>query len=187
MKILFFDTETTGIPPRGAHWEADFERFQRIAAIAWRMTEDGETAGEHSFLIRPSGWKMPKDAEAINGLSNEKLAAYGYKLKPVLQLFLSDATRAERIVGHNVHFDISMVKSELLRLAAKPDMFISILAKEKRYCTMHEATGLISDKWPKLGEIYRHFFNEELENAHDPLTDLIACQRVYNELIRLNK
>lgn len=181
------DTETTGIPARGFHWEADYDKFPRVASIAWRLIGEDAVINEHSFLVKPDEWTMPEDAGKINGLATERLAAQGYNIKPVLQLFLSDASRADRIVGHNIHFDTSMVKSELLRLKADPNIFIPILAKEKRYCTMHNATGIISDKWPRLCEIYKHFFKEDMEGAHIALNDLNACQMVYGELIKLNK
>lgn len=184
MKTIFFDTETNGLPFRGAHWEADFDKFPRIASIAWRLMDGEDIMSEHSFFIKPCEWTMPEEASKINGLTTESLLSIGHIIKPVLQLFLTDAGRAERIVGHNVYFDTSIVKSELLRLKAIPEKFQPILSKEKRYCTMRKSTGIISDKWPKLGEIYKHFFNEELEGAHSALNDLTACQRVYEELIK---
>ena len=33
--VLFFDTETTGIPDRSAKWDVDFNDYPRIVQIAW--------------------------------------------------------------------------------------------------------------------------------------------------------
>ena len=62
------------------------------------------------------------------------------------------------------------------------------LDDKKEYCTMLQSTNIckiVSNrstyKWPKLEEAYMHFFGEELIGAHDALTDVMACKRIYFE------
>jgi DNA polymerase-3 subunit epsilon len=47
------------------------------------------------------------------------------------------------------------------------------------------AAGFDKPKPPKLEECIRHFFNEDLEGAHDAMADVIACRRVYFHLAAL--
>jgi len=44
------------------------------------------------------------------------------------------------------------------------------------------AAGFTKPKPPKLEECIRHFFNEELDGAHDAMVDVRACRRVYFHL-----
>ena len=61
----------------------------------------------------------------------------------------------------------------------------------KTRCTMLSSTGILKIKtkqgykWPKLEECIKFFFDEQLEGAHDALTDVRACIRVYKELEKL--
>lgn len=44
------------------------------------------------------------------------------------------------------------------------------------------AAGFNKPKPPKLEECIRHFFNEDLDGAHDAMIDVAACRRVYFHL-----
>ena len=44
------------------------------------------------------------------------------------------------------------------------------------------AAGIHRPKSPKLEECVKHFFNEDLQGAHDAMVDVAACRRVYLHL-----
>ena len=45
--------------------------------------------------------------------------------------------------------------------------------------------GYKEHKAPKLGEVYKRLYGEALFGAHDAMTDVIGCKRVYFTLLRL--
>lgn len=64
------------------------------------------------------------------------------------------------------------------------------------YCTMEAAspivnlpptekmiaTGMTKPKSPKLEDCIKHFFGEDLADAHDAMADCVGCKRVYFHL-----
>ena len=180
-KILFFDTETTGIPKKGTNWEKDYETFPYIVQIAWIAGEK-----EYEHIIKPDGWDIPEEVVKIHGIDKEKAIAKGESNKKVLERFLEAAEDAEIIVGHNIYFDTSIIKANLLRLGHDVVKISDALHKDKRFCTMQKSTSL-SKKWLKLKELHQLLFNSEIENAHTALGDVRATRKCYYELVKINK
>jgi hypothetical protein len=65
------------------------------------------------------------------------------------------------------------------------------LLTKSTFCTMEKSTNLVKlpgkygkYKWPKLVELYKFLFNEELTGAHDALVDILATRRCYYELLK---
>ena len=42
-----------------------------------------------------------------------------------------------------------------------------------------KAVGRFHHKTPNLGEAYRHFTGNDLQNAHSAMADVLACRDVY--------
>ncbi len=184
MLTITYDIESTNLPDFKWKWETDYAKYPDIASIAWQVHEDGKLLYEQYNYIKPDGWEMSEGAGAINGLTMEMLNEKGLDCKSVLRHLMLDMAKCDRIVAHNISFDMQMLKTTLLKLGVDKEYFNPILDKEKRYCTMMKGkTHLGVSKWPKLVEIYNEFFNEEFD-AHDALADVKACHRVYLELIK---
>ena len=106
MREIVVDTETTGLDP------ADGHRIVEIGAI--ELENLLPTGRIYHQYINP-GRPVPRDAEAIHGLSDAKL-----RDKPVFAAianafldFIADAP----LVIHNAAFDMAMLNAELARLA----------------------------------------------------------------------
>ncbi len=132
----------------------------------------------HHGLVKPDGWSMPPEAEKINGLSNERLEAFGQHIRLPLH-FIADAINQGRtLVAHNLLFDAKIMRGEMRRLGW-PE------AEQCRngLCTMRALTPVcaLSDpkrsgfKFPRLAEAYQMLLGKELVGAHDALTDALAC------------
>ncbi len=190
MKILTFDCETTGLPPRGSSYERDFMKFPRIVQLSWHFEESLK-----DFIIKPDGWTIPEESTKIHGITQERAEKEGLPIESVLAHFWNDCFDAEKLVGHNIYFDSSMIKSEALRLG-DPN-FISLLNdamdKSKRICTMMKTISFVGIKFensnrckfPKLTELYAKLFNGETFDAHNSAEDVKATLRCFNELIKL--
>ena len=96
--------------------------------------------------------------------------------------------KAGLIVGHNVSFDLRMIRILGARLTG--DKWASQLPTA---CTMRSTTNIVrilkrnprtaNDwKWPTLAEAYRHFFGEDLADAHRARPDADASARIFFHL-----
>ena len=181
--ILFFDTETTGIPERSAKWDVDFDEYPHIVQIAWIY---GATVESH--IIRPDGWTIPDDVVEVHGITTEYAIEHGESFAFVIERFLSFAQKAGLICGHNIHFDTSIVKANILRELGweyfNANDVEQALFKGKRIDTMRStmkwvdarrANGVL--KFPNLSELYARCFPGQTFPAHDALADTQAVAR----------
>ncbi len=183
---LFFDAETTGTFPKDAITEIHFPSFPHIVSIAWKIGEK-----ERHYKIFQEGRPIPEAASAIHGITtemgNDRSATH--LLSVVLDEFMIDLLEADKVIGHNIHFDIQIVKAEVFRLfgvESREGAAIKVgLDKSKRICTMRRGTGLISNKWPKLSELYLFLFNEQVKDAHNALGDIRATERIHYKLLEM--
>ena len=101
--VVVLDVETTGL-------DSNHDEVIDIGAV---RLENGVETARFDHLLRPS---LPVgDSEDVHGLSDELLTAKGLNPKKMLicfQDFISDAL----VVGHNVRFDLTMLKAHGARL-----------------------------------------------------------------------
>jgi DNA polymerase-3 subunit alpha len=186
IRNLFVDIETTGKPPKNADWKVDYKEFPYIASIAWKITPDKE--GDYR-MVHQEGRTMPKEVVDIHGIttkmSNDK--ALTNPMKQVLMEFMEDARLATTVIGHNIYFDTSIIKANVLRefgpSSVNAEKIDEYLDKDKRVDTMRASQKLMGGKWPKLTELYMFLFKDTFD-AHSALEDMLACERCYNELKR---
>lgn len=194
--ILFFDTETTGFPHKSKPLDhPDQPHVIQLAAIL--ADESGNVVSSFSFLIDPgveNGVRIPSGAQEVHGIDEERLWRFGIPPVAALDTFDEMLSRADLIVGHNIDFDVEMMEiaqhkhAEVVR-----ESWLRITLP--RFCTMKESTDICrlpstraattgkgGNKWPKLGEAYKHFFGEDLTGAHDAMNDVRACMRIYFHL-----
>ncbi len=186
---LIFDTETTGLPANFNAPITDTENWPRMVQIAWQLHDDmGNLIEQKDFLIKPEGYNIPFDAERIHGISTELALKEGKDLEEVLHIFNEALQKAEFIVGHNIEFDRKIVGSEFYRkgistnLMDKPALDTNT-EKTAELCQLPGGRGG-RYKLPKLGELYRHLFQEDFVEAHNATADVEATTRAFLELIR---
>ena len=107
MKLLFFDTETTGVKPGSI--------CQLSYILVDTSTKPQKTIGKNIFFTVD---EMEPEAERIHGFSLEKLyeLSEGMYFEDLYADFINDFLEADFIIGHNVQFDIKFLKHELLGL-----------------------------------------------------------------------
>ena len=181
--VLFFDTETTGVPERSWNWDTDFDQYPHIVQLAWMNRGRAE-----SHIIRPDGWKIPEDTVAVHGITTEYALAHGEPFALVIDKFVAMATDAGLICGHNIHFDTAIIKANILRELGRAyydaNNIEQALFKGKRIDTMRPAMKWVDArmangrlKFPNLGELYSRCFPGETFPAHDALEDTKAVAR----------
>ncbi len=187
LSLLFFDTETTGVPRNYKAPASDLKNWPRLVQIAWLLADDdGGEIESAEYIVKPEGFTIPAEAARIHGISTEMAIRDGLDIKSVLAEALMCLGKVSQLVGHNIDFDEKILGAELLR-AGHPNC----VETKQRLCTMRSATdycrlpGPYGYKWPKLEELHRKLFNQPLEGAHRALVDVRACAKCYFELRRL--
>jgi DNA polymerase-3 subunit epsilon len=179
---LFFDTETTGVP-------AGADNIHMVQ-LAWILADDNqEIRAQGDFIIRPEGFTIPDEVAKIHGISQARANTEGRALDMVLCMFTAACYLPIRIVGHNVDFDLKVVRKEYQRLGWEDPTF-----GHETLCTMRAGTDLCmiekkggGFKFPKLNELYRKLFNEDFEDAHNAKADIAATARCFWELRRMGR
>jgi DNA polymerase-3 subunit epsilon len=188
MTILFFDTETTGLPD--FRMPPDWEGQPRICQLGAILTDaEGKVKAEMNLIMRPDGYLIPRSASDIHGITHEDAIKYGVSIKGALMLFSRLISKAERVVAHNIGFDQFMIEREAIACEFYPKDFMLAAS----YCTMENsravvripptekmtAAGFTDFKNPNLQECHKHFFGREFDGAHDAMADVRACRDVY--------
>jgi DNA polymerase-3 subunit epsilon len=179
LSILFIDTETTG----KAFFDlpSDDDRQPRMVQLAAVLSDPtGRVRGQLDVLILPEGWSVPVDATRVHGLTTDDCTAHGVRASSALKLLCEMAGDASKIVAHNIDFDAFILDGEFRRAGIQ-----DVLPTEKYFCTMKAATdvcrlpGRRGFKWPSLAEAHRHLCGHDFDGAHDAMSDVRACMKVY--------
>jgi len=138
----------------------------------------GEFQKLDTFIIRPNGFEIPKEASDIHGITQEIAIRDGVDSETVITYFNAMLAWSDSIVGHNIGFDCKIMGAELIRHGyndIKPD--------KPRFCTMLEGNKKHGGKWPKLQELHKALFGTEFEKAHDARADIEATAKCYWEMV----
>ena len=189
--VLFFDTETTGIPERSWNWDTDFEQYPHVVQMAWLHGCKVET-----HIIRPDGWEIPQETVDVHGITTEYALEHGEPFASVVDMFIQDCHDAGLICGHNIHFDTSIIKANILRELGREyydaNDVENALYKGKRIDTMRPTMKWVDArmangrlKFPNLSELYSRCFPGETFPAHDALEDVKAVAKCLPVILEL--
>lgn len=206
MRTLVFDTETTGLPKTQIVSPSTMHLWPHVVQFSYIIfdTESNKIVKIKDCIIKvPDGFTIAEENAKIHGITTEISLAQGIGLQPVLEEFFADFDTSDHIVGHNVSFDINMIKAELQRLitdsfnvdeVTKLQGYLTkITTSTKFYCTMQETIdycaielkdkyGRPYKKFPKLLELYQKMFGLTPKNLHNSLNDVIVCLRCFINL-----
>ena len=122
----------------------------------------------------------------MHGITTEHARREGVELEPVLAEFSESLRSARVVVGHNLDFDLKVVRAEWIRAGMK-----DALRRKRQCCTMKASTdycripGPYGFKWPKLDELHKRLFGHGFGGAHGALADTEACMRCFFRLREL--
>lgn len=177
-----FDVETTGLPRRGAGFrEIDAFDNARLLSISWIIVHNGVPIEQSYFLVRPEGFEISEESTRIHGISRKLAMEVGLSMHQVLKMADQALTRCRVLVAHNINFDKSILLSEFWR--AGQQEAIDRVFNRAHVCTMLKGKDVMGvRKFPKLAELYRHLYNEDITNAHDAQYDTLYCYKCYVRL-----
>jgi DNA polymerase III epsilon subunit-like protein len=202
MRTLVFDSETTGLSKTQIISPSTIHLWPHVVQFSYIVfdTESNKIVKIKDSIIKvPDGFTITEENAKIHGITTEISLTKGVDLLPVLEEFFTDFDSVDHIVGHNVSFDINMIKAELQRLIMNSsdkklqEYLTTINTSTKFYCTMQETIELCAielkdkygrpyKKFPKLVELYQKMFGVTPKNLHNSLNDVIVCLRCFIKL-----
>lgn len=186
MKLLIFDTETTGLPKTRTPAANGPNNWPHIVSISW-IVLDTVTNTElkiQNHIVRPTDWDIPEDSVKIHGITKEIAMEVGVDLHTVMLEFINE--ECDGWVAHNLEFDMGVIVNAVLW-----DLKLQFPGTHHRkFCTMLLGKGICklpgkfknSFKAPKLKELYYHAFRRQPEelSLHNSMYDT----RILTEIIK---
>jgi DNA polymerase-3 subunit epsilon len=184
---MCFDVETDGLVVKGQ----PPPNLVQLAALL--IDNTGRERGCISLLIQPIGFWIPDRAAAVHGITTEIALCCGVPLIVAVGMLSNMIKISTAHVAHNAEFDHAVIAGAFhhvnrplppINLKCTKELASPILNLPPTERML--AAGFNKPKAPSLKECIKHFFNEDLIDAHDALADARACSRIYLELQRLS-
>ena len=194
MRILFFDTETNGLPrTRINPTAADFPSIVQLAWQLWESTPTGNhLLSRHSHIVRPPMnivWNL--ESQRFHTISHQRAMDEGMYASDVLRLFREDMGTADMVVAHNLTFDLDVLNAEAERRGIAPLLWparsLCTMKESKEFCKLPSTSSYHTDpyKYPKLSELYTLLFGSTDDiTFHNADNDVDATQKCFYELTR---
>jgi DNA polymerase III epsilon subunit-like protein len=177
---IILDTETTGNNVNDSD----------IIQLAYQIYDNNLVLiKEVNELVIPERNMITKDAFNVHKINFDLLVKKGKKFSEVFKQFIVDMKDVKHVIGHNVSFDLNMIKNNLQKYNFELiDPFYKkniIDTKElgKLVCKLKNKLGRV--KPPSLGELYEYLFDKSVVNSHDALADVKACADCYFKIIKI--
>ena len=207
MRVLVFDTETTGLPGSRIINPDTLNLWPHIVQFSYVIydTDLNDIVESSDTIVKvKENILISEESSKIHGITNEISKKKGIDVDLVLNDFFYHFRNSDLLVGHNVSFDINMIKVELLRLIYDNSSSISEI-KAYKYnlhfltnfknicCTLKDSTELCNIKaidkfgkeyvkFPKLIELHQKLFESTPNNLHNSFNDILVTLRCFMKL-----
>ena len=199
MKIIVFDTETSGLPKSRTIAPNTIHLWPFIVQFSYIIfdTETNTILKSYDAIVKVKPYNViSEDSIKFHGITQEISETKGINIDTVLFTFISDIANADMIVAHNVEFDLNMIRVEMLRLEqgdlANLELELRKAIFEDQtnfYCTMRESVDLCKIekensrgtyyKFPTLTELHKHLFAVEPKHLHNSFHDILCTIRCF--------
>lgn len=197
MKVLVFDTETTGLPEGRNTSITEVEKWPHIIQISYLLYDTERVnmllCEDHIIKLDESVY-ISEESVRIHGITRSQSTRKGVPLIEAIRKFNSVLQIADCVVGHNLSFDKRMIMVECRRLKISHHFTNQNGSGVKEYCTMKNSITLCAIevvskngnsyyKYPKLQELHHKLFGNIPNGTHDSLGDVLICLRCYGIMV----
>ena len=203
MRVLVFDTETTGLPKTKIMSQDTLNLWPHIVQFSYVIYDINlnDIVGSSNNIIKlGEGVIIPEESINIHGITNDISNMKGTHINIILKDFFYHLRNVDLLVGHNVSFDINMVKIELMRMIYLNEIQdetklyktdLHLLTNFKNICcTLKDSIQLCKIetldkygkpyfKYPKLVELHHKLFETTPNNLHNSFNDILVTLRCY--------
>lgn len=197
MKVLVFDTETTGLPTERNPSIMETTSWPHVLQLSY-ILYDSETKRiiemQDNLIKIPTGVEITPGSEAIHHITRLMCEDRGIDIRDALNKFNKTLDKADVIVGHNISFDKRLIMVECIRTNIRQRFTVNG-AKIAEYCTMkrsselcqiertNSTTGETYFKYPTLSELHNKLFGFKPNGAHNAFADILICLRCYTTIV----
>ena len=207
MKILVFDTETTGLPKTKFISPSTLDQWPYIVQFSFIIYDSSLNdivESKDDIIKLPENVLIPEESTKIHNITNELSQKSGLQINKILNVFFDHLRNVDRLVGHNIEFDLNMIKVEISRIINEnqvtPEQLklykynlhflnnyknISCTLKDSiKFCNIQaiNKSGKPYLKYPKLIELHDKLFNETPKNLHNSFNDILVTLRCFMKL-----
>jgi DNA polymerase III epsilon subunit-like protein len=196
MKVLVFDTETSGLQEKGAsiYDKSKWPYIVQLSYILYDLSSNSALIKDNYIAIDGS-IVISQESYNIHHISREILDTQGINIVEALKAFNECLKDCDIVVGHNLSFDKRLIFVECFRNNVTQyftEFKHNIMTHKPEFCTMKNtaefcklerltATNKVYYKNPKLSELYTILFPNELvpKDLHNSLVDVAMTLRCY--------
>lgn len=183
MKIIYFDTETTGTNP-------NVNEIIQFAAI---VEIDGEIKEEVNFTCQPTNWDdIQQEALSVTGMTIERLKSFEmpHTMAPKIQALFNkhidkyDSSDKFFPAGHNIQFDIEFLQRFWKKHIDQYGIgsYQNWRSLDSRvFANFLNVAGKLNIENVKLETLCKYYGIEI--NAHDALSDIRATRLLIKKMI----
>ena len=165
-KIVFFDTETTGLDP---------EKDQIIELAAALVTENGIELKIDAFCKLPEGEKIPEKIVELTHITDDMLADKGIDYREACRIFCNmlHSDSEVLLVAHNIQFDLLFILEMFKRCGMVPKApklraLDSLTVYKDRAAYPHKLANAIEN----------YGLADKVQNSHRAIDDVAALFEV---------
>ena len=192
MKVLVFDTETTGLPIGRNPCITETEKWPHIVQLSYILydtdTKKMILCKDHIIKIDPT-IEITEESINIHGITRKICDRKGINIIEAINEFNVHLTQSDCVVGHNLSFDKRMIMVECIRNTIRQQFTVNRI-RMPECCTMQfykpkcaieriSKNGYKYLKYPSLTETHEYLFNFKPKNTHDSMADVLICLRCY--------
>jgi len=208
MRVLVFDTETTGLPETKIINPDTLNLWPHIVQFSYVVYDTSlNDIKPHDSVVKVNeNVIIPEESIKFHGITNKIAKRKGENLGLIFSGFFDQLVNADVLVGHNISFDINMIKIELLRLIYSANVAeneksiykynLYLLTNFKNICCtcsskesielcnikVLDRSGKPYLKYPKLFELHDKLFQCVPNNLHNSLIDILVTLRCFMKL-----
>ena len=175
MKLVCFDTETTGLDVQKDH-------IIQLSLVKFD-TDDWQVIDQRDWYILPEvEFEIPKEAEAVHHISKEFLQTNGVSLRSIYDDLIAFTNGCDMLSYNGNGYDAPILHYNLARLGLSFDFdnrtWYDALLLER----IHTA-GQVGENGEKLQNnltaAYTRYYGHPFEGAHNSLDDVMATIEVF--------
>ena len=180
MKIVCFDTETTGLDVQKEHIiQLSFVKFD---------TESWRVVGQRDWYILPEGeFTIPAEAEAVHHISKSFLQEHGVRLRDVYSELCAFTEGCDILSYNGNGYDAPILYYNLKRLGLNFQFegrtwYDALLLERIHTAGMTDENG--ERLHNNLTAAYTRYYGHPFEGAHNSLDDVLATIEVFRAQVQ---
>ena len=182
MRVLVFDTETTGLPEGRNPSIFDTEKWPHVVQLSWILYDtDAQRHCDIEDLLISTAPPSTAGSLAIHGISHTTCQRKGIPIMDAIQQFDIALRSCDLVVGHNISFDKRMMMVEGIRNNYRLG-FSNSSGKKPEHCTMKSNVEFCASKqlvpmWEYLK--YPQLIIPGSSHTERPIMQVTCCLRCY--------